>query len=147
MAEEERKLLRGHGLKATPARIDVIRYLSSLSHPITAEELHLRLRVKKADLSTVYRTLNALTSVGIVRKEVGAKKENLYSLAKDDVTHLLVCLRCGKRVPLEGCPYHEVNEAIEEETGFHVLDHNTEIYGICPSCLEKEPVMEDHHHH
>ena len=145
--EEEAKLLREHGLKATPARIDIVRYLSSLGSPITAEGLHARLRQSGADLSTVYRTLGHLSRVGIVRKEIGPGKECLYSLAKDEVTHLLVCLRCGKKVPLEGCPYHEVNEAIENKTGFHVLDHNTEIYGICPSCLKKEPHEKGAHHH
>lgn len=145
MADEDKDLLREHGLKATPARLDILRYLSSLGYPITAESLHDRLRGNGIDLSTIYRTLNSFVSVGLARKEVGPHKENLYSMAKDEVTHLLVCLRCGKKVPLEGCPYHEVNEAIESSTGFRVLDHNTEIYGICPSCLEKEPQQKGHH--
>ena len=136
MSADEKTLLREHGLKATPTRINVLRYLSSLSVPITAEELHSRL--PGMNLSTVYRTLGSLTAVSLARKEVGRGKECLYSLDKGDVRHLLVCLRCGKKVPLEGCPYHEVHEEIEKETGFRLLDHSTEIYGICPACLRKE---------
>jgi Fur family ferric uptake transcriptional regulator len=131
---DEKEALREHGLKATPARVETLRYLSSLNAPISAEDLFERLRHNGLDLSTLYRTLNSLTSVGLVKKEVGARKENLFSLECEEERHLLVCLRCGKKIPLEGCPYHEVNESIEEKTGFKVLDHNTEIYGICPDC-------------
>lgn len=131
---DEKEILREHGLKATPARVETLRYLSSLNAPISAEDLFERLRHNGLDLSTLYRTLNSLSSVGLVKKEVGARKENLFSLEREEERHLLVCLRCGKKIPLEGCPYHEVNESIEEKTGFKVLDHNTEIYGICPDC-------------
>lgn len=131
---DEKEILRENGLKATPARVETLRYLSSLNAPISAEDLFDRLRHNGLDLSTLYRTLNSLASVGLVKKEVGARKENLFSLEREEERHLLVCLRCGKKIPLEGCPYHEVNESIEEKTGFKVLDHNTEIYGICPDC-------------
>ena len=131
---DEKEILREHGLKATPARVETLRYLSSLNAPISADDLFERLRHNGLDLSTLYRTLNSLASVGLVKKEVGARKENLFSLEREEERHLLVCLRCGKKIPLEGCPYHEVNESIEEKTGFKVLDHNTEIYGICPDC-------------
>ena len=131
---DEKEIRREHGLKATPARVETLRYLSSLNAPISAEDLFERLRHNGLDLSTLYRTLNSLSSVGLVKKEVGARKENLFSLEREEERHLLVCLRCGKKIPLEGCPYHEVNESIEEKTGFKVLDHNTEIYGICPDC-------------
>ena len=135
---DEKNVLRSHGLKATPPRIELLRYLSSLSVPVTAEELHISLRDKGFDLSTIYRNLNVFVHVGLAKKEVGSKKENLYLIVREEECHVLVCVRCGKKVVLEGCPYHEVNHALEKQTGFHVLDHNTEIYGICPSCVAKE---------
>ena len=57
MAMDERNTLKEHGLKITPARVLVRGYLGSLEAPITAEELHERIRDKGADLSTVYRSL------------------------------------------------------------------------------------------
>lgn len=134
----EKDILREHGLKVTNARIELYRFLSSTSYPLSAEELYRNLAPHGLDLSTVYRSLNSFVEAGLAKKEVGPHKENLYLLLRDEECHVLVCLRCGKRVPLHGCPFHEANEAIEEETGFHVLDHNTEIYGICPDCRKKE---------
>ena len=146
MAMDERNTLKEHGLKITPARVLVLGYLGSLEAPITAEELHERIRDKGADLSTVYRTLNTFVEHGICLKEVGPRKENLYSLSREEVQHLLVCVRCGEKIPLEGCPYHEVHEEIERKSGYHLLDHSTEIYGICPKCLKSEKALPPHHH-
>ena len=131
---DEKTTLKRHGLKVTPPRLELIRYLSSLDAPVTAEELFLHLRDKGFDLSTLYRNLNAFVEAGLAKKEVGARKQNLYLLVREKECHVLVCLRCGKKIILEGCPYHEVNHALEKQTGFRVLDHNTEIYGICPQC-------------
>ena len=132
---DDKTLLRSHGLKATPSRLELLRYLSSLAVPTTAEELYLSIVDKKMDLSTIYRNLNAFVEAGLAKKEVSSKKENLYLLIREEECHVLVCVRCGKKVVLEGCPYHEVNHALEKKTGFRVLDHNTEIYGVCPACM------------
>lgn len=131
---DEKELLKQHGLKATIARKEVLRVLSSSSSPLRAEEVYRTLLDKGIDLSTVYRTLNSFVEAELAKREVGANKENLYSLVSEEDHHVLVCLKCGKKIPLQGCPYHEANEAIERETGFKVHDHNTEIYGYCPDC-------------
>ena len=134
---DERELLKAHGLKATDARKEVLRVLSSTSSPMRAEDVFKALFDKGIDLSTVYRTLNSFVDAELAKKEVGAKKENLYSLIGDEDRHFLVCLKCGKKIQLEGCPYHEANEAIEKATGFKVHDHSTEIYGYCPDCQKQ----------
>ena len=71
-------------------------------------------------------------------KEINAEKENVYSLASDEDSHVLVCVKCHKKTKLEGCPYHEANQRIEEKTGFAILDHSTEIYGVCPQCQKND---------
>lgn len=134
---DEKSILREHGLKATPARLEIYRYLSSTSSPLSAEELFGDLKKKDLDLSTLYRTLNSFVEVGLAKREIGRQKESLYSLEKEEECHFLVCLRCGKKIPLPGCPYHDIHEQIERDTGFQVHDHNTEIYGICPDCRKR----------
>ncbi len=131
---DEKKLLQEHGLKATNARKEVLRVLSSFNTPASADEVFRALLDKDPDLSTVYRTLNSFVDAKLAKREVGPNKENLFSLISEEDHHFLVCLKCGKKIPLEGCPYHDANEAIERKTGFKVHDHNTEIYGYCPDC-------------
>lgn len=132
------KILKTPELRMTKNRALILRSLEKSAHPVTAEEIYFSFKEGKINLSTVYRTLNAFDRAGIVRREINNKKENVFSLARGADHHMLVCTVCHKRTPLEGCPYHEVNEAIEKETGFILNDQNVEIYGICPHCQKSE---------
>ena len=136
--EEMKELLKRAGLKATKPRLAVLGILSSSSYPLRVEDVKNALGGECYDLSTLYRTLNCFVDVGIAKKEINENKENVYSLASDEDSHVLVCVKCHKKTPIEDCPYHEANEHIEEATGFHVLDHATEIYGICPECYKNK---------
>lgn len=127
-----------YGLKNTPNRTLIYEALAKEHYPVTAESLYLALSSEGIDLSTVYRNLNAFVKAGIVRKEVNRKKENVFSIEKEEDVHVLVCTSCHRRLPLSFCPYHEVNEKIFKDTGFLVQDQNIEIYGLCPDCLKKQ---------
>lgn len=126
------------GLKKTKNRELILKALEKQSHPVTAEELFFSFKKKDINLSTVYRTLNTFEQAGLVHREVNENKENIYSLQQEEDSHILVCTKCHKRVPLQGCPYHEVNEEIEKMTGFLLKDQNIEIYGLCPECQKKD---------
>lgn len=127
-------------LKKTHARERLLSLLEKSSHPLTADEIYLSFRKKDVNLSTIYRSLKAFEEKGLIKKEVNEKKENVYSLNQKEDNHILVCTKCHKRIPLQGCPFHEVNEKIEEETGFLLQDQNIELYGICKDCQKKEKV-------
>ena len=121
-------------LKNTKNRKIILEFLKKMNRPVTAEEIYFSLNKEKIDLSTIYRTLNSFYENGIVKKEVNSEKKNIFILDNNEDSHVLVCKNCHKRVPLNGCPYHKINESIEKNTGFIVEDQNTEIYGICPDC-------------
>lgn len=133
-----KELLAAKKLKITKPRLAILSVLSSSSFPLTAEAVEHNIDSEDVNLSTVYRTLNLFVDVGIAKKEINAEKENVYSLASDEDSHVLVCVKCHKKTKLEGCPYHEANQRIEEKTGFAILDHSTEIYGVCPQCRKND---------
>ena len=133
----QESLLKNHGLKITSARIAVLSVLESNHLPLSAEKIYELTKKEGLNLSTVYRTLNSFAEAGLVKKEINQDKESIFSLESEEDNHVLICTKCHKTVKLEGCPYHEVNEAIESQTGFLLQDHNTEIYGICPDCQNK----------
>ena len=134
----QESLLKNHGLKITSARIAVLSVLESNHLPLSAERIYELTKKEGLNLSTVYRTLNSFVEAGLVKKEINQDKESIFSLESEEDNHVLICTKCHKTVKLEGCPYHEVNEAIESQTGFVLQDHNTEIYGICPDCQNKD---------
>lgn len=131
------EVLSQSNLKVTKPRLAVLGALSSANYPLSAQAVYELVAKEGLNLSTVYRTLNSFVEAGLAKKEVNVEKENVYSLISQEDNHVLVCVKCHKKMPLPGCPYHEANEKIEEETGFSILDHNTEIYGICPDCRSK----------
>jgi Fur family transcriptional regulator, ferric uptake regulator len=127
-----------HGLKKTQNREKILSILKKANHPISAEDIFYSFKKKDINLSTIYRCLNAFEENNIIKREVNEKKENVYSLIDEEDKHILVCVKCHKRIPLSKCPFHEVNEKIEEETGFHIQDQNIELYGICKECQKKD---------
>ncbi len=131
------EVFRNHGLKVTKSRVAIYKALETKKYPCTALELSKDIDSEDINLSTIYRTLNSFSDKGLVKVEVNERKENVFSLEKDEDKHILVCKKCHKRVPIEGCPFHKVNEKIKRETGFLIEDQNTEIYGLCPDCQKK----------
>lgn len=127
-----------HGLKKTRHRILVLNALEKCEYPVSAEVIFSMLKKEDINLSTIYRTLHSFEEKGLVKKEINQDKENVFSLIQEHDNHVLVCIKCHKKTPLPKCPYHEINEQIEEETGYEILDHNTEIYGLCPECKNKK---------
>lgn len=124
-------------LKKTKNRILILSLFEKSNKPLTALDIFNMQKKEKLDLSTIYRTLLTFEKVGLLKKEINEDKENIYSLIQKD-THILVCSKCHKRIPLKGCPFHKVNEEIEKETGFILKDQNVEIYGICKECQKDE---------
>ncbi len=127
-----------HNMKKTPNRERILSMLKKSSHPLSAEDIFYSFRKKDINLSTIYRCLNAFEKNGLIKREVNEKKENVFSIVDEKDNHILVCVKCHKRIPLTGCPFHEVNEKIEKETGFQIQDQNIELYGLCKECRDKD---------
>lgn len=125
-------------LKKTKTREAILSILSNSKFPLTADEIFEKIKSNgNFTLSTIYRSLFSFEIAGIIKKEVSSDKKSVYSLNTPMDKHVLVCVKCHKKVIISGCPYHEANKKISHETGFQIIDHNTEIYGICPECLKK----------
>lgn len=115
----------------------VLTLLSKSRLPLTAEALYAKSHNKSGNLSTVYRVLSSFEKAGIVKMEVNVSGEKSYVLAGAKHQHVIICVECHKKTYLPGCPYHEVNEKISQETGYRVYDHNIQLYGLCPDCQKK----------
>jgi Fe2+ or Zn2+ uptake regulation protein len=101
-------------------------------------------------LVTVYRTLDLLLALGLVRKLHLAEGCHTYALSlagKRDETrghephshgHHVICQRCNRAVEFEGCDLGAVVASVEAQTGFHVEEHWLEMFGFCPTCRESE---------
>ncbi|MCI1244555.1 MAG: transcriptional repressor [Bacilli bacterium] len=123
--------------KNTKGRQAILAFLRKSDYPVTAVKIYNAAKKEGINFSTVYRCLNFFVGKGLIHKEVSPDHVSLFSLASHPDKHVIVCLKCHKRVEIEGCPYEEANKALEKGTGFKIVDHNAEIYGICPECQKK----------
>ncbi len=135
---EER--LKQAGLKITRQRVAMLEVLAQQKgHALTAEELYERTHPKTgADRSTVYRSLTSLESHGLVERMDRRDGSACYCLAGQEHSHLLMCVRCQKTVPISGCPLHQMQKSIGDATGFVMLGHTLELTGICPECAARK---------
>jgi len=88
-------------------------------------------------LVTVYRTLDILAEMGLVRKVHLDGGCHSYALAEKSHGHHIICESCKQVVEFEGCDLSSVLVTVERQTGYAVQDHWLELFGLCPDCRRK----------
>lgn len=120
--------LRGGGYKVTPQRRAVLEAIAAEQHQSMEE---IRGRCPGVGLVTVYRALDLLSDLGLVRRlDLGDGPR--YELAEDHHHHL-ICEGCGRVSEFEQCPLNLAQLPLVEN-GFEVRAHSLEVYGTCAAC-------------
>jgi Fur family ferric uptake transcriptional regulator len=140
LAEPWRSLpdrLRARGLRWTPQRAAVVGVLATSDGHVTGSEIVERCRTIDAATipSTVYRTLDALEDLGVVRHGHGSDGREEYHVQPAIEHGHRYCVRCGKHWDIE--PGTDAAAAISgafATEGFEVdLSHVT-VVGHCAGC-------------
>ncbi|NPV53256.1 MAG: transcriptional repressor [Firmicutes bacterium] len=134
-------ILREHGLRVTPQRIAIYEALAGTKEHPSVEALYDRLRPHHPGLSlnTIYKTLQALVSAGLVRKLATHEDMHRYDANPKPHTHM-VCLQCERIDDLDGDADEKIagiKDLISEDTDYAIVDQDLYFYGYCPSCRGK----------
>lgn len=107
---------------------------------ITADEVARRVqrRFPSVNISTVYRTLDALEEIGVIDHVHLGHGRAIYHLA-DEVHQHLVCERCECVEELPASKLRTFLGMLERDFGFDVDRSHFAILGVCRSCREKSP--------
>lgn len=106
--------------------------------PLKVEEIHERLRQvpgeRDINLSSVYRTVNLLQGLRVVRRIQLGDGTLRYELAEDyrGHHHHLVCETCGRIEDVRRCPVEGA------DLGVAVRSHYLELFGLCRHCAPPE---------
>lgn len=144
--EKFKKMLKEKGLKVTNQRLLVLEVLASQRDKhMTAEDIYELVKedYPEIGLATIYRSVQLLLEMqlvdrinlddGCVRYEIG----DLFDGETKHHHHHLICRDCGNVIPFKNDLLDELEDYIEQQTGFHVLDHELKLYGQCRECLDK----------
>ncbi len=114
--------------------LDLLQQVEKLQ-PISAQGIYLELRNRQETLgiATIYRALEALKVKGMIRSQMLATGEALYSLIPTDQHHLN-CLQCGLSLPIHLCPISPQAPPPELIQEFKVYYHTLEFFGLCRTC-------------
>jgi Fur family transcriptional regulator, ferric uptake regulator len=127
--------LREQGGKVTAPRRAIITALVEAGEHVTAEELGDAVRAVDPEihLSTVYRTLETLTELGVVRHVHLGHGPAVYHLS-DDAHYHLVCNRCGSIVELPPDAFDEFGDRVQRDYGFRLDARHFALGGYCRKC-------------
>ncbi len=130
--------IRASGKRMTRTRQAVLAVLESTKYPLSPAELYARLKKQKVSIDqvTVYRNVNALMAIGLV-KQIKLHQEDYFRYEMKEGRkhhHHIRCKICGKIEDLLLCPLKKLTALIERETRFVVGDHSLEFSGWCPKC-------------
>lgn len=140
---------RGCGYRITLGREAILDVLAKTDKHLSAEEIYTRVhsRYPSVGLTTVYRTLDVLTAVGLVYKFDFGDRRARYELAEgpkgEHHHHHLVCTSCNRVIDYTDFIDEEVELLRETEKGlskkydFKITNHLIQFYGICNTCNGK----------
>jgi Fur family ferric uptake transcriptional regulator len=129
----------GATVRSTRQRAAITALLDSLDEFRSAQEIHdeLRRRGENIGLTTVYRTLQGMSSSGAVdtlRTDTG---ESVYRRCSTHHHHHLVCRNCGFTVEIQGGQVESWAADVAVAHGFSDASHTIEIFGLCGDCAAK----------
>jgi Fur family transcriptional regulator, ferric uptake regulator len=133
-----RETLRRRGMRMTPQRQFVLEALQELAHA-TPEQIcqHVQRNTPTVNITTIYRTLELLEGLGLVRHTHLGHGAPTYSLYEHEHVHL-VCHVCGRvdEVPRE--LMDGLAGTLRTENGFVLDASHLALSGTCGRCSAKE---------
>ena len=130
--------LRAAGLRWTSQRKTLVEVLREHRGHVTATELIARCRELDPTTtpSTVYRTLDVLEDLGLVRHGHGPDGREEYHVLPQGLHGHLYCSGCGKTWEISQETGEVIAEALARDLGFAVdLSHVT-VSGLCEHCRD-----------
>jgi Fur family transcriptional regulator, ferric uptake regulator len=127
--------LRYAGYKITPSRLAVLEVIEQKGEHLNPNEILEQAKGIHPAIgrATVYRTLELLTQLGIVRPIYVGETGPTYIRA-DGNHHHLVCSGCGVVVDFEQCVADQMTQELVDRFGFQINSHLLEFYGLCAKC-------------
>lgn len=133
------ELLRKRGYRLTPQRFMIMSVLQEAGEHLSVEQIAERVQARNpyVSLSTIYRTLELLRELSLVRENHMPGEQPRYEVAAGKAHHHLVCRTCRKVIHLNEDLLGSLHEQLQTEHQFHGLTLDLVASGYCSDCWSK----------
>jgi Fur family transcriptional regulator, ferric uptake regulator len=134
-SDDLRAKLRGSGYRLTPQRELILDAVDTLGHATPDEVLaEVRKSSSALNISTVYRTLEVLEQLGLVRHAHLSDRAPTYHSIRDHEHFHLVCRNCHKVISVGPDVLKPLLATLDTEFGFTADVGHLTVFGTCEEC-------------
>ncbi|NYG59791.1 Fur family ferric uptake transcriptional regulator [Nocardioides daedukensis] len=132
--------IRSSGKRLTAQRELILRAVDHLGHG-TPDEIHAEVHKHSTavNLSTVYRNLEVLEELGLVRHTHLSDRAPTYHSVTDHEHFHMVCRNCEKVTSLDPAMLSDFVARLREEHGFEPDIGHLAVFGHCLDCVSASP--------
>ena len=136
--QSSNELLRKRGYRLTPQRYMILSVIQEAREHLTIDQITERVQLRNpyVSLSTVYRTLELLKKLDLIRENRLAGEQPYYEAAEGQAHHHLVCRRCHMTIHLDETLLGDLHEQLQAQYHFHNLTLDMVAAGYCSSCWQ-----------
>ncbi|OLB32532.1 MAG: hypothetical protein AUF64_02760 [Chloroflexi bacterium 13_1_20CM_54_36] len=133
------EMLRKKGYRLTPQRHMILSVIQEADEHLSIDQILERVQERNpyVSLSTIYRTLELLRELGLVRENHLPGEQPHYETAESTEHHHLVCRRCRTIIHLEDNLLGNLHEQLQQQHAFHGLTLDLVAAGYCDACWKK----------
>lgn len=130
------ELLRKRGYRLTPQRFMIMTVIQEAHEHLSVEQIAERVQERNpyVSLSTVYRTLELLRELGLIRENRMPGEQPRYEIAEGKAHHHLVCRHCRTVIHLDDQLLGNLHEKLQEDYHFYGLTLDLVASGYCNAC-------------
>ena len=128
--------IRQQGLRLTPQRQMILNVIEQAQEHLSAESICQRVQARYpfVSLSTIYRTLELLKTLGLVREVHLLGDQRFYESASGGAHHHLLCRGCGDILHADADLLAGLREQLEQRYQFTPLSLDLIATGYCAAC-------------
>ena len=130
--------LKENSLRVTPQRLAVLKILATSQEHPTVESIHDHVKDEfpTTSLATVYKTVSVLKKMNEILELGFPDGSNRYDGIRPYPHPHMICTKCKEIMDPDLPGLNELTEEMGEKTGYKILFHRLDFFGLCPKCHE-----------
>ena len=117
----------------TEMRKDILRIIEESDVPVTVKKIRELLKASP-DNSTIYRALRYFQEKNLIKSLIFADNVQYFYSAGRPHSHFVLCRECRRMDPFDSCAAHHLQDKVEKQMEYEILDHFFYFVGICKNC-------------